>query len=176
MAGDHEDPTPPLRRHAALAPLSREHMSGLVQARNLVRASEADEPARRRAAADFLRVWDSEIREHFDDEERLLLPLTRDAAMRERLLSEHRDIRALSGSCRGSAGGPSPAVLKRLGTLLHDHIRWEERVLFEAVQHDHPGALDSIVPEAARIERQRPGARARLRLDASGPGRTEPSS
>ncbi|KAA0212474.1 MAG: hypothetical protein DYG94_14650, partial [Leptolyngbya sp. PLA3] len=30
---------PPLLRHAALQPLSREHMSGLIQARNLRRAA-----------------------------------------------------------------------------------------------------------------------------------------
>jgi hypothetical protein len=166
MNGDSDDPTPPLRRHTALVPLSREHMSGLIQARDLVRASSGDETTRRRAVEAFLRVWDTEIRDHFDDEERLLLPLTREPAMRERLLTEHRTLRGLAGACRqDSSFCADPAGLLRLGTLLQDHIRWEERMFFEAVQRDDPRALDSLSAEAAKIEAERPGSRARHRLD-----------
>ncbi|MCC6951544.1 MAG: hemerythrin domain-containing protein [Phycisphaerales bacterium] len=160
-----ESPTPPLHRHAALVPLSREHMSGLVQARNLRRASPLDAASRRRAIEDFTRVWDTEIRAHFDDEERLLLPLTRDPALRRRLLDEHGAIRAMAEACRASAAdGADPAMMDRLGALLHDHIRWEEREYFEAVQREHPGALAELEHEAAGIEQRRPGSRARKML------------
>jgi len=176
MSGDRDPQassaphTPPLKRHAALVPLSREHMSGLVQARNLQHAANGavDEQTRRRAVEDFVRVWEAEIREHFDDEERLLLPLTSDAAMRERLLREHGEIRKLARRCGVGRGDPvasadAPTML-RLSKLLHDHIRWEEREFFEAVQREHPGALAALEHEAAAIERRRPQSRARSTL------------
>jgi len=155
--------TPPLQRHPALQPLSREHMSGLIQARNLTRASDDVFDARRATVASFVEVWNSEIREHFDDEERLLLPLTNDTALRDRLLEEHRALRELAERCaqEPDAVAEDPALLTRIGTLLHDHIRWEEREYFEAIQRDHPHALASLAHEAGHIEHRRPGARAR---------------
>jgi quercetin dioxygenase-like cupin family protein len=44
---------------------------------------------------------------------------------------------------------------------LHDHIRWEEREFFEAVQRDAPEALTGLAQEAGQIEARRPGSRAR---------------
>ncbi|MCC6661399.1 MAG: hemerythrin domain-containing protein [Phycisphaerales bacterium] len=155
------EPTPPLKRHAALVPLSREHMNGLIQARNLQRAAGQDGAAR--AVAAFVDAWNAEIREHFDDEERLLLPLTGSPALRRRLLGEHDVLRGLAARCEAdpAAIAGDPATMRRLGTLLNDHIRWEEREFFEVVQREHPGALDAMEHEAAIIERRRPGARAR---------------
>jgi hemerythrin-like domain-containing protein len=158
---------PPLKRHAALQPLSREHMSGLIQARNLNRAANADAGARRAALAAFTEVWRNEIREHFDDEERLLLPLTQEPALRDRLLEEHRAIRELARRCEEDPGAVAeePPLMRRIGSLLHDHIRWEEREYFEAIQRDHPDALAALEHEADRIEQRRPGARARRTLE-----------
>jgi hemerythrin-like domain-containing protein len=158
---------PPLKRHAALQPLSREHMGGLVQARNLQRSASGDEEVRRRAVEAFVRVWREEISHHFDDEERLLLPLTRSGELRERLLGEHRVLREMAARCEEDPGGAAgePAFLLRLSTLLHDHIRWEEREYFEAVQRDFPERLAGLMDEAAAIERERPGARPRHALD-----------
>ncbi len=108
----------------------------------------------------------AEIREHFDDEERLLLPLTRSEELRRRLLAEHGELRQLARKCENDprTTASDPAMLRRLGTLLHDHIRWEERDFFEAVQRDHPEALAELVSEAGHIEARRPGSRARMSL------------
>lgn len=155
--------TPPLSRHAALRPLSREHMGGLVQARSLRRAAEGDAAWRRAAVEAFVTAWSAELSPHFEDEERLLLPLIDEPAMRARLLDEHRRLRDLAERCSGDPDSVArdPDLLRRLGTLLHDHIRWEERVLFEAIQRDHPVPLAGLEAEAARIEERRPGSRAR---------------
>ena len=159
-------PTPPLQRHAALRPLSREHMGGLIQARSLSSAADADLDARRAAVASFVEVWNSEIQDHFDDEERLLLPLTRDPAMRKRLLDEHRTLRGLARRCVDDPGAVArdPALMRQVGSLLHDHIRWEEREYFEAVQRERPEALEALTHEADRIEQRRAGARPRRTL------------
>lgn len=145
-------------------------MGGLIQARNLQRAAEEDGGTRARAVAEFLRVWHAEIRGHFDDEERLLIPLIADPASRERLEREHRELRAFAERCRidPAAAGADPEFLARLGSLLHDHIRWEERVLFEAIQRDHPDALAAMLDHANEIERARPGSRRRRTLSEGG--------
>jgi len=158
----------PLQRHAALQPLSREHMNGLIQARDLVRAAAtADLSVQRRAVEAFLDAWRDEIAQHFDDEERLLLPLTTNTSLAQRLIDEHDALRRLAARL---ADDPESAaadadLLARLGRALHDHIRWEERIYFESIQRDHPDALAAIHHEAVAIEKRRPGARPRRRLD-----------
>lgn len=169
--------TPPLKRHAALQPLSREHMAGLIQARNLRRAADIDEAGRTRAITEFVHAWRTEIRPHFDDEERLLLPLVRSPTLRGRLLDEHAALRRLAEQCERNPGAVArdPELVRHLGNRLHDHIRWEERDFFEAVQRDQPEALAALAPQAALIEAQRPGSRARHTLagDDHDAGRTE---
>jgi hemerythrin-like domain-containing protein len=167
MAVDIDDTsTPPLKRHPTLQPLSREHMNGLIQARNLQRAASEAGPERARAVDDFVRAWRSEIEEHFDDEERLLLPLTSSQSLRDRLLDEHRAIREQAALCEQRQGLfiQESERMRTLGKMLHDHIRWEERVYFESVQREHAAALSRMEQDAAAIEERRPGARARLRL------------
>ncbi|CAG0973191.1 hypothetical protein PHYC_01360 [Phycisphaerales bacterium] len=170
-------PTPPLKRHATLQPLSREHMGGLIQARSLRQAADRERAKRLLAIASFLDAWRSEIRAHFDDEERLLLPLVNSPALRERLLEEHGTLRRLAEECERDpeAVASDAELMRRIGALLHDHIRWEEREFFEAVQRDHPEALAGLASEAAFIEEQRPGSRARHRLgvDEHDTGRNE---
>lgn len=169
----------PLKRHLALQPLSREHMSGLIQARNLQRAAGGEAHERRTAVEAFVRVWHTEIREHFDDEERLLLPLTECSELRDRLLAEHGALRELAERCtrEPETSASDATMMQRLGRLLHDHIRWEERIFFESIQREHPEELNRLLQEADRIERLRPGARPRHTLGSctsSRPGKEKP--
>jgi len=144
-----------MKRHAALIPLSHDHQHGLAAALRLKRSARAWELDRDRSRADeVLRVaarefldfaW-RELEAHFDDEEHALLPLLAgydmDAGI-ARLLTEHaslrRAIRELESQLRRAAGD-SAAIEKvhtsalTVATLLHDHIRWEERELFELAQ------------------------------------------
>lgn len=170
MAGE-DTPLPPLKRHEALQPLSREHMSGLVQARNLTRACVRGPSERAAAVAGFVHAWRTEIREHFDDEERLLLPACTRVDLRERLLSEHRALRDLAERCESAPGAVAgdPALMRGLGALLHDHIRWEERVFFEALQTENPAALAALLHVADEIHDRRPGSRPRRSLGGPPP-------
>lgn len=159
-------PTPPLKRRVTLQPLSREHMGGLVQARSLRQAADRERARRLLAIASFLDAWRSEIRAHFDDEERLLLPLVSSPVLRERVLDEHGVLRRLAEEFERDpeAAANDTDLLRQIGVRLHDHIRWEEREFFEPVQRDHPEALAALASEASSIESQRPGSRARHRL------------
>jgi hemerythrin-like domain-containing protein len=62
----------------------------------------------------------------------------------------------------GEGKAPAPELLERMGRLLHDHIRWEERHLFETVQQRASDEqMLAIADETAKIEAARPGARKR---------------
>lgn len=164
---DASEPAPPLKRHQTLQPLSREHMGGLIQARNLQVAADKKAPARHRAIREFATLWQNEIMQHFEDEERLLMPLIDDPAMKDRLLNEHHALRQLARQCECDADSvaQNTEAMRSLGILLYDHIRWEERVLFETIQRTHPESLSQLLHESERIHDQRPGSRPRLKLN-----------
>ncbi len=126
---------PSISRHEALAPFSRDHHVGLVQARKLVRASGGDPEGRRRAIAEFVVAWRNEILIHFRDEERLLISLMDDTDQ-QRMLAEHGRLVELVTEMEGQQHRDSPdrELLAEIGTLLNQHIRWEERDLFNRIQ------------------------------------------
>lgn len=151
---------PPKKRDPALQPLSREHFNALCRARDLCNAPDAS--ARRAALDKLVRAWSAEIAGHFDDEERLLLPLIRDCAARRRLLDEHAELKRMAAAAQLVGPDPDPEWVKRLGQLLHDHIRWEERELFPSVEHGMSEADRTKLVEATmKIEERREGARRR---------------
>ncbi len=130
-----------MKRAEALQPLSREHLAALLAAKKL---READDVAV--AARDFLAFWNEDGRRHFRIEEEVLLPgwaaygeVDRDGVAR--MLEEHLAIRR--EALRLEAGELSMGDIRDLGTLLHDHVRFEERELFVAAE----AALDSAALE-----------------------------
>jgi hypothetical protein len=143
-----------LKRAEALQPLSREHLGALLAARKLRAADDIVVATR-----DFLAFWNEHGRRHFRIEEEVLLPgwaaygeVDRDGVAR--MLEEHLMIRREVVRLR--AGELSVEQIHLLGDLLHDHVRFEERVLFVATE----AALDSAslarlatAIEAAEAER-----------------------
>lgn len=131
-----------MKRHPVLVPLSREHHDVLLLAQGLRRDGPATlrdalpaDPAAR--AAHVLERWREAIEPHFDLEEERLLPRLEghapalDAEV-ARVREEHAAIRALVAEVE--AGGSLEASLDALGTALVDHVRAEERGLFETAQ------------------------------------------
>jgi hemerythrin HHE cation binding domain-containing protein len=117
-----------VKRHAALVPLSHDHHHALVQARRL--------RARGRTGAnEFLRFFTTETTRHFREEEELVFPLLYDDepdSLREILLQHHR-LRVLAHRLRRGED-----VTGELARLLEEHIRLEERDLFELIQRATP--------------------------------------
>jgi hemerythrin-like domain-containing protein len=149
-----------MKRHPALAPLSRDHHHALVLAQRLCRAGEQDAAD---AAAAFLEHWTEEERLHFRLEEEVLLPAYAaygdpDHPAVIRTLLDHvrirRDIEQL-------ASGGDPGLLHELGDRLADHVRHEENELFPLVEQTLPeSALAELGDRlrhtpASRIERPR---------------------
>jgi hypothetical protein len=149
-----------VKRHPALAPLSDDHHHELVQARRL-RAAAGNGPEERVAAgAAYVELFFTETVEHFRREEDELFPLylrrdAADAALVERVLREHMELHGLARALRTAvAAGDVPAeALREIGTLLSNHVRLEERELFEAIQRVVPSSeLDAL-----RLGRARAG-------------------
>jgi hemerythrin-like domain-containing protein len=142
-----------VKRHPALAPLSDDHHHELVQARRLRSAADGGLAARVAAGAEYVELFFTETVEHFRREEEQLFPLYlrqegADPPLVERILREHMELHGLARTLRAEvAAGDVPAeTLRELGSLLYDHVRLEERELFEAIQATVPAVeLDALV-------------------------------
>jgi|SRR5215217_8507334 len=119
-----------MKRSAALATLSRDHHVTLAHALKLRRAGDHDVAA---TTAVFLAHLVGDGRRHFAQEEAVLVPaLPPDAApLGERMKAEHAEIIE-----RAAALGAEPSVdaAHELGELLAEHVRFEERELFTAIE------------------------------------------
>ena len=153
-----------MKRHPALVPLSDDHHHELVQARRLVRAADAATQERLAVAMAYLAAFFTDTVEHFRREEESVFPLYAahagaDDALLVRILREHMELHGLARTLRAevAADDVSPDTLRALGRLLHDHVRLEERELFEAIQRMVPEAeLDAIAQRGPGPPRGRP--------------------
>lgn len=110
-----------MRRDPRLVPLSREHHAALRLGRALIAGTGRDMLVQMRA----------ELRAHFDEEERDLAPVLREAgetALAARLLDEHRALDCLFDAAQ--AGRQAAEA----GEALIAHVRFEERELFPAFE------------------------------------------
>jgi hypothetical protein len=126
-----------VKRHPALASLSRDHHHALVIALRLRRASEETAGAAARA---FVSHWDSEEKLHFRLEEEVLLPAYAtygDPAnpVIVRMLVDHMLIRRDASRL---ALTPSQDLVNELGVRLADHVRLEEDEVFPLIEATLP--------------------------------------
>ncbi len=127
-----------LSRHESLVPLSRDHHDVLVHAQELRRSAESGDVDRLSAATlSYLRYFRGELSGHFADEEEVLLPAVSPLVeVVARISEEHAEIRKLTVQMAEAAraGRASAELARELGQLLHDHVRYEERVAFMEIQ------------------------------------------
>jgi hemerythrin-like domain-containing protein len=134
-----------VKRHPALVRLSDDHHQELVLARRLQRAADAGPDERLAVASAYVKQFFGPTTDHFRREEETLFPAYTRRAGRtelvERILREHMELHGLARELRAqvAAGDVTPAMLAALGSLLHDHVRVEERELFEEIQRVVPG-------------------------------------
>ena len=142
-----------MKRHPALVPLSEQHHHGLAHARRLLRAAGAGPEERLAVASAYIDAFFTETVGHFRREEEILFPLyvrhAGSTAVLERILREHMELHGLVRALRveAAAGDIPPEALRTLGNLLHDHVRVEERELFEEIERSVPAAE----PEGVRL-------------------------
>jgi Hemerythrin HHE cation binding domain len=154
-----------LKRDPALVPLSRDHHFALRQALWLRRAADApDLAAAARVSGDYVAFHRDELVPHMADEEEVVFPAFEplDRPGTERLRREHREIHALTARLNESVdGGADPRpLMAEIASLLDDHVRYEERVYFMAVQERLPtDALLAVGKALAGRRRGRPASR-----------------
>lgn len=147
-----------MKRHPSLEAFSRDHNVGLILGRRLVQASSLDDGNQKSAVGELLQYWSDELADHFAEEERLLTDLVPDSDMRERLLQEHRDFSAIVDHL--SEHPADLDLIRRAGELLAGHIRWEERVLFPAIERTiTPAQLSDLAEQTNLVEEQRSSSR-----------------
>jgi len=135
-----------MKRHHGLHALSPHHHFALIQSLFIRRARQ--QPAARRATAvqrvaeKFLRFWIQNRRQHFREEEEILLPayarhvpIETDADVM-RMLAEHAAIRSRIEHLQEllEAKEPVEAALVELGRILTDHVRLEENRIFPKME------------------------------------------
>ena len=123
-------------RDKSLVPLSRQHQHALALCVRLDRALQAGEIDLEPWQAEIAQIFEQEIVVHFAAEEKELFP----AAMKfpelqpavQELLGEHIRLRELFG--RATMRALNQTDLSAFAVALSQHIRKEERHLFEGMQ------------------------------------------
>lgn len=137
-----------MKRHPALQNLSRDHYLLLLQARQIrwYAAGDRRAPSFNVILTDFLHTWNETGAPHLLQEEAVLLPFYArfpSAEQRQherRILEEHQWLRARVAALQ-EAEANQQELIAEIGAALHNHIRFEERVLFQHMQ--------ALLPEPA---------------------------
>ena len=133
-----------MKRVAALRDLSDDHHSALVIARRCKRATGGDDALWQRVREAFA----GHLEPHFQIEDRHLLPALEaigEARLAERIRADHAELRALA-----SEASPTPATIRRFGAVLGEHVRFEEREVFEPTQGRLSESALQAIAEACR--------------------------
>lgn len=132
-----------MKRHETLAPLSREHHGALLLARLLRKNAPVYKglPEQPEAKAVYaLEFYKTNLEAHFSKEETMLHKVKKyDSAIKkltEEIIFEHRQLSVMFNALQGAK--ELPDTLDKLGTLLEEHIRKEERILFPLIQEHCP--------------------------------------
>ena len=138
-----------MRRHPALAELSRDHHQALAVALRLRRATPETAS---RARAVFLTFWWEGGAAHFDVEEAVVLPALGRHVLCDRIRAEHAAIRAQAQAVQDDPAPPL-GMLTDLGEELATHVRLEERQLFPLLEDAlDDAALTRLADDCRRLE------------------------
>jgi hemerythrin-like domain-containing protein len=147
-------------RDPSLHPLSHQHQHGLALSVLIDRGLKAD-PSDKKAdelAGKVAATWDVELQGHFRVEEEILFPavepLLEPSGIVADLIGQHRRMEALIRSIGEASGPPRIELLTEFGSVLSNHIRTEERQLFEQIQarlsKDQMAALGKQIDESVQ--------------------------
>lgn len=120
----------PIKRDQSLRPLSREHHQGLLLTwkikKGLAKGVEMD---RIKTYCNWF--YENHIKPHFAIEEKYVFPvLGNDHELIQKALADHSRLRKLF-----EQQADLQTTIKSLGEELEQHIRFEERVLFNEIQN-----------------------------------------
>jgi hypothetical protein len=127
----------PLKRHPTLKDLSRDHQKMLKQARAIRWVASSDQRADPlpEVLTGLQQLWTAEIQLHFREEEEVLIPfcLGHDGTFQplaRQIGNDHTWLRDSYPRLVSNEVG----LLATFGRNLHDHVRFEERVVYNHIQ------------------------------------------
>jgi hemerythrin-like domain-containing protein len=124
----------PIKRSKELAHLSREHHEGLLLSWKINTGLNKAVPAER-ISSYVLFFFDKSLNSHFEEEELYVFPLLEpDSPLRREAEMQHKMLREIINGFRNNEE-LSPLLLKKFSELLSQHIRFEERVLFNMIEN-----------------------------------------
>jgi len=130
-----------MKRHDNLQPLSRQHHHELMACLLLKKGIKKE--AGLRVLQDFtLHFWNNDLSIHVRDEETTLIPLLMATPpLKQYALVLHNDHLLMETIFERSQNGHlSYRMLELFADTLEEHIRFEERVVFDAMQEQLPQA------------------------------------
>lgn len=148
-------------RDKSLVPLSRQHQHALALCVRIERAVPIDGTKLAGWQAEIAQQFEAEIKVHFAAEEQILFPAARMFSelnpLIEDLLADHQWLRACFA--KAEARQSSQEELLAFARRLSEHVRKEERQLFERLQELMPQAglatlgqrLDGALEAASQI-------------------------
>lgn len=130
----------PMKRHPGLIRLSRDHYFGLLLAQQMKAGAAPYKgyPTDVEGKIRFLfSDYEEKLKPHFTAEENILFPAVKNLSpeisnLVDELIGEHRQLFSLIESVNSSSD--KKEQLNKIGVLLEQHIRKEERKLFELIQ------------------------------------------
>ncbi len=136
------DTPAPQQRDARMVPLSHDHHTALGRAREVVLTLDRGAPgdAELETLAHRLQSWAGvELFGHFEKEEVHLIPpylqqVGPDDGLAAEMARQHQTIRELTRDLTDVSKGDTASRLRAWSTALSEHVRFEERELFAAVQ------------------------------------------
>lgn len=131
-----------MKRHFGLVEFSKDHHQALILAQVCKSNSPQYKgmPASINEKAEFaLKMWETELKPHFEREEKFLIPIcqSKTEKLKElcaRIILEHEQIEKLICKIAGSEG--LEIILDEFGKFLDNHIRFEEREWFDEIQKE----------------------------------------
>lgn len=125
-----------MQRDRNLVPLSHQHQHALALCVQIERGLRSEHPDPQHWQQEIARLFESEIRYHFEAEEKVLFHFAQRAPSLRDLVDE---LRIEHVSLRQYAAGAAAArltvpELQLFGASLAAHVRKEERQLFEGIQ------------------------------------------
>lgn len=144
--------TKPIKRHPALIELSKDHHFGLLLSWKIRKGAELNVPVER-VVKYVIHFFETDLENHFREEEELLFDKMEPGdPMRIRALNEHKLMREQIQQLNEK---PVEKTLNEFSALLENHIRFEERQLFNHIQESFSPEELSLTGSELK-NRQRP--------------------
>ncbi|MDZ4833323.1 MAG: hemerythrin domain-containing protein [Candidatus Melainabacteria bacterium] len=125
-----------LKRHPGLRPFARDHGVGLLCVQRLRQAARATRRERIKFVEQMQLVFSDILTLFLLDELQVLVPMLARTGYAHRFLKHHQRIRYLIACVNelDESEDPGVGLLSMLGNALDDYVRWEENILFPAIE------------------------------------------